>query len=225
MSGQGDGLSDASKIATDEGGYKPEIPSQEVISWFDRHSTSSARTRKVRGGNYVQIATVAPDGSPTCRTVVFRGWVETEDGQKALKMITDVRSEKVVHVAANPACEMVWWIAKTSEQYRIQGDLQLIGNDHDNKELVAQRKQQWGNLSDAAREQFFWESPGVPFSGAPSPPKGGRNEDGELIPAPDTFLLMLLWPKKVKYLRLTDNFAQNDHLTESGAWVSSRVNP
>lgn len=83
--------------------------------------------------------------------------------QHAAPVLPQVPCHQVAHVAANPACEMVWWIAKTSEQYRIQGDLQLIGNDHDNKELVAQRKQQWGNLSDAAREQFFWESPGVPF--------------------------------------------------------------
>ena len=67
------------------------------------------------------------------------------------------------HVASNPGCEMVWWFQKSSEQYRVAGDLQLIGARSEDEELSAQRKQAWGNLSDSAREQFFWENPGIPF--------------------------------------------------------------
>ena len=42
------------------------------------------------------------------------------------------------------------------------------------------RKQQWGNLSDAAREQFFWDTPGLEYSGVPDVPKGGRDEEGKV---------------------------------------------
>ena len=63
-------------------------------------------------------------------------------------------------------------------------------------------------------------------SGRPDPPMGGRDAEGKILDAPETFLLMLLWPKKVKYLRLTDNFAQTDKLsTTSATWNSWRVNP
>jgi len=81
----------------------------EATTW-DMLLTSSQRSRKVRGGNYVQLATVGSGGMPACRTVVFRGLVDIDDGAAAIKMITDARSQKVEHVTAvNPAAEMVWW--------------------------------------------------------------------------------------------------------------------
>ena len=40
-----------------------------------------------------------------------------------------------------------------------------------------------------------------------------------------SFLLMLLHPTRVHYLRLTDNFAQVDELGEDKQWSTRRVNP
>ena len=37
--------------------------------------------------------------------------------------------------------------------------------------------------------------------------------------------MMLLWPRSVKYLRLTDNFAQEDVLDANKQWSCARVNP
>eukprot|EP00238_Polyblepharides_amylifera_P004707 CAMPEP_0196582920 /NCGR_PEP_ID=MMETSP1081-20130531/41265_1 /TAXON_ID=36882 /ORGANISM="Pyramimonas amylifera, Strain CCMP720" /LENGTH=145 /DNA_ID=CAMNT_0041903641 /DNA_START=526 /DNA_END=963 /DNA_ORIENTATION=+ len=145
-----------------------------------------------------------------------------------MKMITDARSEKAEQVAACPACEMVWWFPKSNEQFRIEGDLQLVGEQGEDGDLslAQERKQQWGNLSDSAREQFYWNQPGVNFSGEPSPPNGGRDEDGSVLQVPETFLLMLLWPKRVRYLKLGDNYAQEDTLNEDQlTWNSVRVNP
>lgn len=113
----------------------------ELTPWLQRIEVSSGKARKVRGGNYVQLATVTPEGLPRCRTVVFRGWVGGTGGAKAMKMITDRRSTKVEHVAASPAAELVWWFSKTSEQYRVAGELQLVGGDCVDVELLAARKQ------------------------------------------------------------------------------------
>lgn len=191
----------------------------------------------MRGGNFVQIATVDQHGSPRCRTVVFRGFQAMDpDGRvEALKMITDSRSEKVAHVSANPKCEMVWWFQKSSEQYRLSGNLRLVSEEDTNGHLLAARKQQWGNLSDSAREQFFWKGPGV-YGGNPVVPAGGRDEDGKVLSPPASFLLMLLVPDAVKYLRLTDNWSQVDskvgsiagegeEKAEPAAWEATRVNP
>merc|ERR1719152_729149 len=82
----------------------------------------------------------------------------------------------------------------------------------------------WGNLSDPAREQFFWAAPG-PFSGEPEVPSGGRGEDGKPLEAPEDFLLLLLHPRSVHYLRLSDNFAQRDRREPDGEWTATRVNP
>ena len=131
---------------------------------------------------------------------------------------------------------------KSSEQYRIRGKLQFIGNDGplyaysdstdhictDKEYFIAQRKQQWGNLSDMAREQFYWEDPGLSYTSTWADgkgiPTGGRDEEGKVLPPPDTFLLMLLYPTAIDYLRLGDNFRQVDRW-DDGQWTSKRVNP
>lgn len=225
-------------------------------SWLVRIEKSIARSRKIKGGNYVQLATVDPaTGFPTCRTVVFRGFLTLpNDRGIVMKMITDNRSEKVKHVTGSEAnahgcpCEMVWWFSQSSEQYRIAGKLILVGpssssskvevfgggNDWKGENVESlipflenARKQMWGNLSVPAKEQFYWPPPGQLFTESigEEPPKSS-------LELPETFLMMLLAPTSVKYLRLKDNFAQNDHLITSDVfegvstrWKSERVNP
>ena len=46
--------------------------------------------------------------------------------------------------------------------------------------LQSARKQQWGNLSDPAREQFYWHPPGE-YSGESTVPAGGRNDEGKVM--------------------------------------------
>ena len=233
--------SDAAGL-TDIGGATAEAvefisDTSALMSWKTRIDSSIGRSRKIRGSNFVQISTVS-NGEPRCRTVVFRGFqrlpsahpiaTECEGMSCVMKMITDNRSSKVSEAASRPSTEMVWWFSKTSEQYRIRGDLCFVGGgdfeaDAD-KSLAAARKEQWGNLSDPAREQFFWQEPGIEYSGESTVPAGGRDEEGNLMEAPPTFLLMFLRPKRVEYLRLGDNFRQIDELVDE-QWVKKRVNP
>ena len=42
---------------------------------------------------------------------------------------------------------------------------------------------------------------------------------------PSTFLLLLLFPTSVHYLRLKDNYATRDTLGQDGRWLCQRVNP
>lgn len=229
-----------------------------VQSWQERIGPSVGKSRKIKGGNYVQLATVETDPDtgnaiPKCRTVVFRGFLQPDTGASssssagsgpvAMKMITDARSEKVAQVAKNPAAEMVWWFSRSSEQYRFRGSLLVVGSDGvgaeaaaaagwtgDAQILARERVSMWKQLSDPAREQFFWLHPGLPFSASshdlnPIPP-GGKGPDGAVIlPPPDTFLLLLLLPKEVKYLRLADNYAQKCLLFDDLQWSSTRVTP
>jgi len=208
-------------------------PSCDV--WTARIGVSIAKSRKIKGGNYVQIATIDPDGMPSCRTVVFRGFTNITSKKfgdlKTMRMITDKRSEKVSHILNKPAAELVWWFSQSSEQYRLFGELILVNpsikidDDLDTPQLLALRNQQWNDLSDSAREQFYWSQPGVSYSEIVHEiPKGGRDENNKILPPPDSFSLLLLNPVKCKYLRLKDNFAQQDVLVE-GNWSVNRVNP
>jgi pyridoxamine 5'-phosphate oxidase len=213
------------------------------MSWRARLEISNAKSRKIRGSNFVQLATIdATSNEPRCRCVVFRGFLNLQLGHDCrttcddlpcvLKMCTDRRSEKVNQILSHPTAEMVWWFPRTSEQYRIRGRILLVGSGEldrdDDGELAVARKQLWGNLSDAARESFLAEhAPGKEYVEPPSTlpiAKGGRTLEGDLLPPPDAFLLMLLIPNHCDYLRLTNMYRQVDELGDAG-WSSQRVNP
>lgn len=206
-------------------------------SWIDLMGVSIAKSRKIRGSNYVQISTVTKDGEPRCRTVVFRGFLNSsnfpeehsmspqngghfQDKPCIMKMCTDLRSNKVAENAHQPISEMVWWFPKSSEQYRVRGNMLLVGDDLDDRSLQISRKELWGNLSDSARDSFLDDEE--------IPPVGGRDEDGKVVPVPSTFLLMLLNPTHVDYLRLTGaQYRQIDQRddTSKSAWSSKSVKP
>jgi len=265
----------ASDIAHGSGREAIGVPSNpdESLScvlecWTERIKRSIAKSRKIKGGNYVQLATVESDSSvpgsesgsgsgsgeettigclprPKCRTVVFRGFLPLEtpgalgfpsSAPLALKMITDSRSSKIGHIAANSNAELVWWFSQSSEQYRVAGNLVVIGGGTDETGREGQQQQlwhlhnerlsMWKQLSDPAREQFYWHSPGRTFDELARVPPGGRDAQGTILPPPETFLLMLLVPTHVHFLRLRDNYAQTCHWDhQSCAWTSLRVNP
>ena len=56
-----------------------------------RLDISMAKSRKVRGGNYVQLATVTNDGFPKCRTVVQRGLLRHGDHSVDQQVVREFR--------------------------------------------------------------------------------------------------------------------------------------
>ena len=89
----------------------------------------------------------------------------------------------------NNIAELVWWFSKSSEQYRVRRRLCFVGSgeeygDKPGGYLEKERRQQWGNLSNMAREQFYWGDPGLAYSGKPDVPAGGRGDDGTILPPP-----------------------------------------
>ncbi|CAK4074559.1 unnamed protein product [Aphanomyces euteiches] len=185
-----------------------------ATSWTERIEKSIKKSRRIRGGNYVQLATVDAEGRPHCRTVVFRGFVDLPSGRTAMKMITDARSDKVVQIQHNPLCELVWWFSQSSEQYRFEGTLELITSESPDFQDV--RTHQWSALSDPARAQFFWSNAGL-FD--PQVDAEGVSTT-EASDPPNTFVLVVLTPSVVKYLRLHDNYAQEEAWTTPNGWIT-----
>lgn len=158
------------------------------------------RNRSFPASRYVQLATVDQRGRPANRTVVFRGW---RDPASQLQFVTDGRSalresagtSKAQEIADNPWAEVCWYFAKTREQFRIAGKLQLI--DAHSNEFQVERQAVWEQMSDAGKAQFYCPLPGAM-----------RIADtfGELTltPAPD-FCLLLLSPVTVDRLELRSN--------------------
>ncbi|ETW03078.1 hypothetical protein H310_05506 [Aphanomyces invadans] len=192
----------------------PRQSGSNHCQWFEKIKVSIEESHGIRGGNYVQLATVDSDGLPHCRTVVFRGFFDMPSGDLAMKMITDSRSDKVHQIQHSPFCEMVWWFSQTSEQYRIAGHLEVVPSDADGALLLA-RTEQWNALSDAAKAQFYWPHPGVYDPHVASRDTNAVEDGGP----PTSFLLVLLHPTMVKYLRLTDNATLNEvYLPSTRTW-------
>lgn len=187
--------------------------------------------------------------------VAHDGYVSMCDGLACtIKMCTDSRSKKVVDTSLLMA-EMVWWFPERNEQYRIRGHLRFIGSNgrlkHDsneNDEITSQiekaaRKEAWEDIGDQVRTFFFQKSlPGMEFQEesdvrhqkeddtgeGKDVHDGGSGSDG-VPPPPENFLLMLLDPTNVDYLRLykTSQYRQIDSRTQLPpyTWTSRRVNP
>jgi pyridoxamine 5'-phosphate oxidase len=170
---------------------------------------------------YFQIATIDHLGYPTNRTVVFRGFMGTDN---VIKFITDRRSRKVAHIAQKPWGEICWYFANTREQYRIAGILTVVGADHDKQELVAARNSTWQSISEATRSQFLWADPGKPLQTTPefdAPPIASATEPVA------NFCLVLLQPWRVDHLQLLEPQQKRSiyRRDRQGHWSHQQVNP
>mmetsp|Transcript_2601 Transcript_2601/g.4419 ORF Transcript_2601/g.4419 Transcript_2601/m.4419 type:complete len:200 (-) Transcript_2601:298-897(-) len=189
-------------------------------TWKERLQQSLKKNASLAYAKYVQLATVKEDGRPANRTVVFRGFLgNTED----LTFITDMRSNKVQEVAGNPACEVAWYFPTSREQYRLSGQLTIVGPQHADAALLKARQTAWNNLSASGRSQFAWPQPGLPrdvdseeyAEGAADPPQ-------EPLPA---FALVVMHVDEVDVLLLRGN-TRTTYSRKDGEWQEGHnVNP
>lgn len=192
-----------------------------LAPWRSHLAHALHRNRAKPYSKYVQLATINPEGLPTNRTVVFRGFLESTN---QLQFIIDTRSEKFIHIQQKPYGEICWYFTKTREQFRIAGNLILVTSEHEDSELLKARQTMWQNISDSARLQFAWANPGevrqsTPEAFNPKPPS-------ETQPL-DNFCLLLLEPQKVDHLELRGD-PQNRYLYTlnlDDTWQVKEINP
>ena len=192
-----------------------------LAPWRSLLSRALHQNRSLPYARYFQLATVRANGHPANRTVVFRGFL---DDTNQLKIITDSRSQKIEQIAQQSWGEACWYFPKTREQFRLAGQLTLVGADYPNQGLKDARQTTWQDLSDAARLQFAWPYPGEVRT---------ENNDAFSPPSPDpkqpllNFCLLLLEPLQVYHLELRVDpqnrwsYQQND----SQDWFKQAINP
>lgn len=235
-----------SDIAVKEEASDDALETNKHLSWRSRLQLSNAKSRAIRGTNFVQIATVdRKSNEPRCRSVVFRGFLNLPESHCynspcdtlpcVFKMCTDRRSDKVDETILHPndtrVAEIVWWFSKTSEQYRIRGELVFVGGGeftHDqDRDLADARNELWAKISESARESFICrDRPGGVYTSEAKDELSAEHTatDGDLPPPPADFLMMLLVPNRCDYLRLKGMYRQIDDRTEN-RWIYQRVNP
>ncbi len=191
-----------------------------LAPWRSHLQRALHRNRSQIFSRYFSLATVTEAGYPANRTVVFRGFL---DKSNKIEVVTDIRSEKFIHLSKNPQGEICWYFAKTREQFRIRGKVELITEKYEGERLLSQRQKAWEKLSQAGKEQFYWANPGTLLA-----------ENKEIIafnidekkPAVN-FCLLLFNPERVDHLELRSN-PQNRHiyeLTSEDKWLMNAVNP
>ncbi|MGL5943690.1 MAG: Npun_F5749 family FMN-dependent PPOX-type flavoprotein [Waterburya sp.] len=192
-----------------------------LAPWRSLLSAALHRNRSEPHARYFQLATVTPAGYPANRTVVFRGFLDEQ--QNTLKIVTDLRNQKIQDLEHQEIAEICWYFTKTREQFRIRGKLQLVTAEETQPQLQLARQTTWKNLSDAARSQFTWLDPGKPIK-----------EDNSFVassPDPNTpllnFGLLLLIPNQIDYLQLRGSPQQRCLYTlqKDQTWSIQPINP
>ena len=197
-----------------------EASSSSAALW--REPLARARHAQDRAGleDYMQLATIRPDGTPANRTVVFRGFLEQPD---RLLCGADARSAKVDQLHGNPIVELCWYFPRSREQFRVRGTATLIEAGHPDADLLVARDTVWLGLSGSVRVQFAWPNPGGPREepavfDIPAPAKASP---------PAEFCLIVVEPERVDHLQLRPSPHERQVYERDGAgeWLVTAVNP
>ena len=186
----------------------PELP-----PW--RPLLRGARQREGRGpgSGWLQLASVAADGTPRVRTLVFRGW--SADG--ALELLSDARSEKPLELSGQGQVELCWLFRKAREQFRLRGIAQVLVASDASETL----RDHWQRLTPGGRSVWAWPHPGQPFE--PAGPWPEAVADG--APPPPHLVLIRIQIQRVEQLDLKPHPHRRLCWDRGDGWVERRLNP
>ncbi len=193
----------------------------ELAPWRSALSRALHRNHSQPHHRFFQIATVSPDGMPSNRTVVFRGFVNQTN---FLKIITDRRSKKLGDLAIRNQAEIAWYFIKTREQFRLSGTIETVTADDLESYFFQERQRTWEAISDNARAQFAWPFPAAPRSENSDDFKVSKLDATKPL---DNFVLLVFQPHKVDHLELRGE-PQNRFIYQfqpSKTWEKIAVNP
>ncbi|KAI9094927.1 hypothetical protein DFS34DRAFT_230026 [Phlyctochytrium arcticum] len=142
--------------------------------WHARLLDSLEKSKEDLNAKWFQLATIGRGGSPSVRSVVLRDTIAAHGGTSILQVYTtDIRSEKVKELVANAKAEACIYHAKTREQFRLRGNVFLVGS----RETVAipkhlkdvfnweeRRHSSWEKMPEDIRATFANAAPGEPLS-------------------------------------------------------------
>jgi len=186
---------------------------QSLPPW--RPLLSAARKREGRspGGRWLQLATLAMDGCPRVRTLVFRDW----SASATLDLLTDARSDKTLEIQRTPEVELCWLFRKAREQFRLRGTARLIAPGEDPVVL----DQSWRQLSPSGRSVWAWPPPGDPFD-VQGPWPQEVSDDSAM---PEHLRLLRISLHQVEQLDLKPHPHVRRVWTSATEWQEQRLNP
>ncbi len=174
-----------------------------------------AREREGRAAQarWLQLATVAADGTPRLRTLVFRGWAAAAE----LDLLTDGRSAKVAELRHQPAVELGWLLPKARCQFRLRGALIKLP-----PALAAgERQRHWQALSPSGRALWGWPPPGAALEAGFAFPA----ELSAALPVPEHFQLLRISVELVELLELGGHPHRRRRWRRNADWAEEPLNP
>ncbi|MEB3235631.1 MAG: pyridoxamine 5'-phosphate oxidase family protein, partial [Cyanobacteriota bacterium] len=161
-------------------------PAEPLPPW--RPLLRGAREREGRApqARWLQLATLAADGTPRVRTLVFRGW----GGPAALDLLTDGRSAKAAELQRQPAVELCWLLPRARCQFRLRGAAVALPAAQER----AERERHWQALTPEGRALWGWPPPGHPLNASAAFPASLP----EHTPLPDAFVLLRIGLEQVE---------------------------
>lgn len=175
----------------------------------------AALHREGRSSNsrWLQLATVASDGTPRVRTLVFRGW----SAPAILDLFTDGRSDKASELRNLSIAEICWLLPRARSQFRLRSRLCQLPAE----ELLIQRQHHWRKLTPSARALWGWPEPGIPLELEADFPQ----ELGDTTPMPNHFELMSFEVFQVELLELGGQPHRRRRWRATSAWSEELLNP
>jgi pyridoxamine 5'-phosphate oxidase len=162
---------------------------------------------------WLQLATVAADGTPRVRTLVFRGW----SAASQLELLTDGRSAKLEELQANPAVELCWLLPRARCQFRLRGQVQILPAEPAGPE----HQHHWQALTPGGRALWGWPTPGDPFHASEAFPA----ELPADTPIPASFVLLRIALQQVELLDLSAHPHRRRRWCAATAWAETTLNP
>lgn len=175
----------------------------------------AAREREGRNpqARWLQLATVAADGSPRVRTLVFRGWT----GPCQLDLLTDTRSAKAGELADDPRLEIAWLLPRARAQFRLRGLCEALEPAIDR----AERLRHWRELRPGGRALWGWPAPGAPLEDGAAWPLELRED----MPLPAHFAVLRIAIQQVELLELAGSPHRRRRWCEQNGWAEQALNP
>ena len=173
--------------------------------WRLAIKSSNNKEGKSISKRWVQIATASKDNLPRLRTVVFRGWSETQ----SMFIYTDRRSEKINDINNNNNVELLWLFPKSKSQYRFKGKAYEI------KENI----KFWNNLSENSKATWFWPNPGKPLS------QKSAYDTPKKLERPETFTVLEVKINYVELLKLERPIHKRCCWSKKYGWKRFELNP
>ncbi len=195
------------------GSQPPPSPGEPLPPWRALVRGALERQGRSPQARWLQLASVAADGTPRVRTLVFRCWA----GARCLDLLTDRRSAKSGELVGSAPLELCWVLPRARSQFRLRGHRLPLDGDDEERSLTFH----WQALTPRGRALWGWPAPGQALL-----PEGPfPRELGEDAPRPAHFELLRVRLQRVELLELTGHPHRRRCWRADNGWQEEPLNP